>query len=105
MRGNCSAPGCPRPAPEPQIYRGSLEPGGGAWRRPLDRERALLQLDGGACLLELGLDAVGLLLVDALLDRLRSRVDEVLRLLQAEARDGADDLDHLDLLAAGLRED
>src|SRR5262249_2937015 len=32
-------------------------------------------------------------------------IDEVLRFLQAKARDGADDLDHLDLLAAGLGED
>src|SRR5262249_4816666 len=35
-----------------------------------------------------------------LLDGLRRAVDEVLRLLQAEARDRADDLDHLDLLVA-----
>src|SRR6266480_1275126 len=58
----------------------------------------LLHLDGGACLLELGLDRVGLLLVHALLDGRRSAVDEVLRLLEAEAGDGAYDLDHLDLL-------
>src|SRR3954464_3061939 len=66
---------------------------------------ALLDLDAGAGLFELRLDRVGLVLGDALLDRLRSRVDEILRFLQAEARDGADDLDHLDLLAAGLGED
>src|SRR5438067_13290447 len=66
---------------------------------------ALLDLDFGAGLLELCLDRVGLLLGDALLDRLRSRVDEVLRLLEAEAGDRAHDLDHLDLLAARLRED
>src|SRR3954453_21602578 len=49
--------------------------------RPPARE-PLLELDGGACLLELGLDRVGLLLVHAPLDRLRSRVDEILRLLE-----------------------
>src|SRR5712691_2530224 len=68
-------------------------------------EASLLELDGGAGLLELGLDAVGLLLVHALLDRLGSRVDEVLGLLEAEAGDGTDDLDHLDLLLAGPGED
>src|SRR5207302_873028 len=67
--------------------------------------RVLLDLDGGAGLLELGFDRVGLVLGDGLLDRLGRRVDEVLRLLQAEARDRAHDLDHLDLLAAGVRED
>src|SRR5712691_164994 len=68
-------------------------------------EASLLELDGGAGLLELGLDAVGLLLVHALLDRLGSRVDEVLGLLEAEAGDGADDLDHLDLLPTRRGED
>ena len=66
-------------------------------QRPFGR---LLQLDGGAGLFELALDLVGLFLVHALLDRLRGRVDEVLRLLEAEAGDRADDLDHLDLLGA-----
>src|ERR1051326_2896843 len=66
---------------------------------------ALLDLDFGAGLLELGLDRVGLVLGDALLDRLRRRVDEVLGLLEAETGDRADDLDHLDLLLAGAGED
>src|SRR6266487_6116622 len=64
----------------------------------------LLQLDGGAGLFELALDRVGLFLGDAFLDRVGRAVDEVLRLLEAEARHRADDLDHLDLLAAGLGE-
>src|SRR5436305_9946115 len=68
-------------------------------------EAVLLDLDRGAGLFELGLDRVGLVLGDALLDRLRRRVDEVLRLFEAEPGEGADDLDHLDLLAAGGRED
>src|SRR3954471_4935176 len=59
----------------------------------------LLELDACAGLFELGLDRVGFLLVHAFLDGARSRVDEVLGLLEAEAGDGADDLDHLDLLA------
>src|SRR5438093_7109939 len=68
-------------------------------------EGLLLDFDGGAGLFELRLDRVGLLLRRALLDRLRGRVHEVLCFLQAEAGDRADDLDHLDLLATGVRED
>src|SRR5262245_46435782 len=64
----------------------------------------LLDLDRSSRLFQLALDRVGLLLGDALLDRLGGRVDEVLRLLQAEAGDRADDLDHLDLLVADRRE-
>jgi hypothetical protein len=60
----------------------------------------LLQLDRAAGLLDLRLELVGLLAVDPLLDRLRRLVDERLGLLQAEARRGADHLDHLDLLVA-----
>src|SRR5689334_1644109 len=67
--------------------------------------RVLLEVDGGAGLLELRLDGVGLLLGDALLDRSGRAVDEVLGLLEAEAGDRAHDLDHLDLLRAGACED
>src|SRR3954466_14176657 len=67
--------------------------------------RSLLDLDRGAGLFQLALDRIGLVLGDALLDRLRRRVDEVLRLLEAETGDGADDLDHLDLLATRSGED
>src|SRR6266508_481456 len=62
--------------------------------------RALLDLDGCPSLFELGLDLVGLLLGDALLDRIGRPVDQVLRLLETEARDRAHDLDHLNLLVA-----
>src|SRR5262245_56825912 len=62
----------------------------------------LLELDGRSGLFELGLDRVGLVLGQTFLDRVGRAVDEVLRFLEAEAGDGADDLDHLDLLAAGL---
>src|SRR5262249_48160462 len=61
----------------------------------------LLEVDLRTSLLELGLDLVGLVLVDAFLDRLRSAFDEVLGFLQAETGDGADFLDDLDLLVAG----
>src|SRR5215210_1578278 len=71
----------------------------------LPRAGVLLDLDGRPGLLELALDRVGLVACNPLLDRLRRRVDEVLRLLQAEAGDRADDLDHLDLLLARAGED
>src|SRR5712691_6957178 len=80
----------------------------GASRRPScngGAEASLLELDARPGFLELALDRVGLFLVHALLDRLGSRVDEVLGLLEAEARDRADDLDHLDLLLARPGED
>src|SRR5215213_9034485 len=65
----------------------------------------LLQLDARAGLLELALQLLALLAVEALLDGLRSLVHERLRLLEAEAGGGADDLDHLDLLLAGAGQD
>jgi ribosomal protein L12E/L44/L45/RPP1/RPP2 len=65
----------------------------------------LLDLDGGAGLLELALELVGLLALDALLDGLGRLVDERLGLLEAEAGRRADDLDDLDLLVAGAGED
>src|SRR3954449_12561707 len=60
----------------------------------------LLQLDAAAGLLDLALEALAFLAVDALADRLRRLVHERLGLLEAEAGGGADDLDHLDLLVA-----
>src|SRR2546423_7596161 len=65
----------------------------------------LLDLDGGAGLLELGLELVGLLALDALLDGLGRLVDEGLGLLEAQAGRRADDLDDLDLLVTGAGED
>src|SRR5687767_9666360 len=78
----------------------------GRFPGPRDGRRLapLLDLDAGAGFLELRLDRLGLLAGDALLDGVRGSVDEVLGLLEAQARDGADDLDHLDLLVAGARE-
>src|SRR3954462_9997922 len=69
------------------------------------RRVELLQLDAGASLLELALELVALVALDALLDRLRRLVDERLRLLETQARRRADDLDHLDLLVAGAGQD
>src|SRR5205085_1191322 len=60
----------------------------------------LLELDGGAGLLEVGLELVGVLSLCALLDRLGRLVDQRLGLLEAQARRGPHDLDHLDLLVA-----
>src|SRR3954463_7259037 len=60
---------------------------------------SLLELDGRAGFLELLLELLGLVLGDAFLDRLRSGLDQGLRLGQAQAGDGADFLDDVDLLA------
>src|ERR671917_1238691 len=64
----------------------------------------LLQLDGAAGLLDMGLEGLGVLLADGLLDGVRGLVDERLGLLQAQAGGRADDLDDLDLLLPGTRE-
>src|SRR5947209_19377693 len=78
---------------------------GGTARLRLCVAEPLFQLDLRPCLLEFGFQLVGLLFFDALLDGLRSLVDERLRLFEAEAGRRADDLDDLDLLVAGLGED
>jgi hypothetical protein len=62
--------------------------------------RKLLELDLGACRLELLLDVLGLGLVDTFFDGLGRALDESLRLAQAETRDGADFLDDVDLVLA-----
>src|SRR3954463_9203807 len=67
--------------------------------------RSLLDLDGGAGLLELLLELVGLVALDALLDGLGGLVDERLGLLEAQAGRGTHDLDDLDLLVAGAGQD
>src|SRR5689334_8785841 len=72
-------------------------------RKP--RTFELVDLDLGALLFEGGLDLLGLVAGDALLDGLGGRVDEVLGLLEAEAGELADDLDHGDLVRADLGED
>ena len=64
------------------------------------RYNLLLQLDLCASLFELGLDLFGFVLVDAFLDRLGRALDQILGFLEAEAGNGADFLDDLDLLVA-----
>src|SRR5918999_5977925 len=64
------------------------------------RKTVLLQLHPAAGVLDLALQLLGLVAVDALLDRLGGLVHERLGLLEAQAGGGADDLDHLDLLVA-----
>src|SRR6202043_1177180 len=65
----------------------------------------LLDLDAGACLFKLRLGTVGFAPRDRFADRLRSRVDEILRLLEAEPGDLTNGLDHVDLGVAGMGED
>src|SRR5690606_20070415 len=67
--------------------------------------KGLLQLDGAAGFLDLLLDLFGLGLVHAFLERLRRALDESLGFGQAQAGDGADFLDDLDLLATVAGED
>src|SRR6476619_242639 len=66
---------------------------------------ALLHLDDRALVLELLLELGGLFLVDAFLDGLAAGLDEILRLLETEASDGAHFFDDVDLLLAARLED
>src|SRR5919204_6364832 len=68
--------------------------------RPDNARNGLLQLHLAAGLLQLSLELLALLAVKTLLDRLGSRVDKRLCLLEAEPGRRADGLDHLDLLLA-----
>src|SRR6476619_3349553 len=85
---------------KPRRYK----PDGRALARPHDawaRARAsLLDLDFGADVLELLLDRRRFFLRDSFLNRLGRALDQVLRFLQAEARDLANDFDDIDLVAA-----
>src|SRR5581483_1054561 len=65
----------------------------------------LLELDGGARCLELGLRLLGVFLGNLFQDGLRGAVDQVLGLLQPQAGEAPDLLDDLDLLVAGGGED
>src|SRR5690349_15370804 len=62
--------------------------------------RQLLDLDRCALILELLFDLGGFFLVDAILDGFAAGLDQILRLLEAEASDGAHLLDDVDLLVA-----
>src|SRR5262245_21937353 len=69
-----------------------------------DTRAVLLQLRLAAGLDDLLQQRLGVGLGDALLDRLRRAVDQVLRLLEAEAGYGTDDLDDVHLVVAGSGE-
>src|SRR6266404_6759517 len=64
----------------------------------------LLDLDFGAGVFELLLDGRGLVLVHAFLDSLGCAINEVLGFFQAQARDFADRLNDVDLVAANVSE-
>ena len=100
-----SWPGLTRPSRSGRQTLGAGSPGYAARPGEGADVTQLLQLDLGADLLEGRLDLLGLVLADALLDGLRRTLDEVLGLFEAEARDGADFLDDLDLLVADAGED
>src|SRR5699024_6268344 len=73
------------------------------WTAPTGFQHCPASLDADLCtrLLELGLGRVGSLLVDLLEQRLRRALDQLLGLLQPQARDDlTDHLDDLDLLVA-----
>src|SRR5690606_34970838 len=65
----------------------------------------LLELDRGAGSLELLLELFGFRLGDGFLDRLRRAFDQILRFLEAQASDGADFLDDVDLVCADVLQD
>src|SRR5688572_16508382 len=69
------------------------------------KQPALLHLDAGAGALEGLLRGVGGFLGHLLQDGLGRAVDQILGLLEAEARERAHLFDHLDLLVAGTGED
>src|SRR3954452_24629358 len=73
--------------------------------RGLGAPGPLLDGDGGAGALEVGLGLLGGVLGDLLQDRLRRVVDQVLGLLEAERGEATHLLDDLDLLVAGTLED
>src|SRR5215467_5946974 len=66
---------------------------------------ALLELDLGADHLQGGFDLLSLVLRNGFLDRLGSRLDQVLGFLEAETSRSAHFLDHLDLLVANRGKD
>src|ERR1700683_2347241 len=87
--------------PAIRVLNLSGPPGPAALTRgfPLSKH-CLLKLNLGASLFQGGFDLRRLVLVDALLDRLRSAFDQVLGFFEAQASDGADLFDHFDLLLA-----
>src|SRR5690606_16447852 len=90
-----------QPAPPGRWLPLTGRPGHGPPLFPRRRDPALsLDLDGGACFLELLLDALRFVLRHTFLDGSRLAPDEILRFLQTEARHGANDLDARDLVVS-----
>src|SRR4051794_12615312 len=80
-------------------------PGPGGPERLADPRGNLLNLDRSALILKLLLEFCSFFLVYAFFNRLRRTLDQVLGLLEPQAGDGADFLNDIDLLLAGLRQD
>ncbi len=74
-------------------------------RRDAVRPQRLLDFDVGAGFFELGFDLGRFVLGHSLLDRVGSTVDQVFGFFEAQAGDGADFFDDVDLLLAGSLED
>src|SRR6185436_5581153 len=72
---------------------------------PREIELSSLDLDLGARVLQLLGELVGLLLGERLLHRLAALVHQVLGLLEAQGRDRAHHLDHVDLVRSGVLQD
>src|ERR1700733_7658824 len=72
---------------------------------PPPSQRSLLNLDCCPSLGELLLDRLGFVFSDALFDRLRSAIDQVLGFLQTKTRNLAYRLDYVDLIGANFLED
>src|SRR5262249_31475177 len=93
------SPSCVRPnAASPRTAK--TRPARSAVVAAVRTSSRLFELDLGADLLEGGFDLVSLVLRNAFLDRLRRGLDQILGLLETEARGGAHLFDHLDLLVA-----
>src|SRR5680860_678959 len=73
--------------------------------RPDVLQPKLLQLDTRACIFELLLDLLGLVLRHAFLDRLGRTLDEVLGFLEAEAGNSPNLFNNVDLLGTYRRQD
>src|SRR3954447_21176208 len=90
---------------KPGNAKGRAAEGGPPRVRALRSAAGLLDVDRRALVLELALGVVGHVLADPLQHRSRRALDEVLGLLETEARDRADRLDDVDLLVADGGED
>src|SRR5688500_17586917 len=93
-----------RPRAVAESRRAEGPESGSEKRGASDRPDPSLHFDLGAGCFELLLDVVGFVLADAFLDRLGRAFHEVLGFLEAEGRDLAHCLDHVDLAGACVGE-